>query len=104
MLKIDRSFISGLGKDSGDGAIVRAIISLAKSLDLAVTGEGIETIQQAEMLGSLGCENGQGYFYGRPIDGTSTTALLRALSAHDHALPNHPNHDHAPQNHAVALA
>ena len=77
VLKIDRSFISGLGQDSGDSAIVRAIISLAKSLDLAVTGEGVETEQQAALLGALGCDRGQGYFYGRPIDGLSTTSLLR---------------------------
>ena len=86
VLKIDRSFVSGLGHDSGDSAIVRAIISLAKSLDLAVTGEGIETEQQAEMLGSLGCDRGQGYFYGRPIDGTSTTTLLRTLSHQEFAV------------------
>ena len=54
ILKIDRSFVSGLGSDKEDTAIVRAIISTAKSLDLAVTGWGIETSEQADLLRSWG--------------------------------------------------
>ena len=78
VLKIDRSFVSNLGQDQEDRAIVRAIISLAKSLDLAVTGEGIETPEQAAILGNMGCDLGQGYYYGRPVDGAATSRLLAA--------------------------
>lgn len=77
VLKIDRSFVAGLGRDQEDTAIVRAIISLAKSLDLLVTGEGIETREQAALLGAWGCDRGQGYYYGKPIDSAGTAALLR---------------------------
>jgi diguanylate cyclase (GGDEF)-like protein/PAS domain S-box-containing protein len=78
VLKIDRSFVSGLGRNSEDAAIVRAIIAMAKSLGLAVTGEGVETEEQADLLGAWGCDRGQGYYYGKPLDGAATAALLRA--------------------------
>jgi EAL domain-containing protein (putative c-di-GMP-specific phosphodiesterase class I) len=78
VLKIDQSFVSGLGRNSEDAAIVRAIIAMAKSLGLAVTGEGVETEEQADLLGAWGCDRGQGYYYGKPLDATATAALLRA--------------------------
>ena len=78
ILKIDRSFIDGIGHDPEDTAIVRAIISMAKSLRLSVTGEGIETAEQAALLRGWECEQGQGYFFGRPLD---TAALTEFLSA-----------------------
>jgi EAL domain-containing protein (putative c-di-GMP-specific phosphodiesterase class I) len=77
ILKIDRSFINGIGRDPEDTAIVRAIISLAKSLHLSVTGEGIETAEQAALLRGWACELGQGYFFSRPLDSAALTALLR---------------------------
>ena len=82
VLKIDRSFVAGIGRDSDDTAIVRAIISLAKSLELEVTGEGIETPEQAALLTALGCDLGQGYYYGKPIDGADTTAMLHTIAHH----------------------
>jgi EAL domain-containing protein (putative c-di-GMP-specific phosphodiesterase class I) len=81
VLKIDQSFVAGVGEDSDDTAIVRAIVSLAKSLELEVTGEGIETPKQAALLAGLGCDLGQGYYYGRPCDAAATTATLR-MSRH----------------------
>ncbi len=78
ILKIDRSFVNGIGRDKEDTAIVRAIIQLAKSLNLAVTGEGIETAEQSALLRSWDCERGQGYFYSRPLDAAGLTKLLRA--------------------------
>jgi EAL domain-containing protein (putative c-di-GMP-specific phosphodiesterase class I) len=83
VLKIDRSFVSGLGHDRDDGAIIRAIIAMAESLDLEVTGEGIETPEQAALLGTLGCDLGQGYFYGKPLDSAATTELLRRTDHHE---------------------
>jgi diguanylate cyclase (GGDEF)-like protein/PAS domain S-box-containing protein len=82
VLKIDRSFVAGLGHDQEDTAIIRAIISLAKSLDLAITGEGIETREQAALLGAWGCDCGQGFYYGKPLDSARTATLLRT-AVHD---------------------
>jgi EAL domain-containing protein (putative c-di-GMP-specific phosphodiesterase class I) len=77
ILKIDRSFIRGIGHDAEDTAIVRAIVSMAKSLNLSVTAEGIETAEQAALLRGWNCERGQGYFFGRPADAAALTELLR---------------------------
>ena len=76
VLKIDRTFVSGLGQKQEDGAIVRTIISLAKSLDLTVTGEGIETEAQAGLLSAWGCDCGQGYLFGKPLDHAATGKVL----------------------------
>jgi EAL domain-containing protein (putative c-di-GMP-specific phosphodiesterase class I) len=78
ILKIDHSFINGIGHDPEDTAIVRAIILLAKSLHLSVTGEGIETAEQAALLRGWACEHGQGYFFSRPMEGAALTEMLRA--------------------------
>jgi diguanylate cyclase (GGDEF)-like protein len=66
MLKIDRSFVSGLGTRSGDGEIVRAIIGLARSLAIEVVAEGIETEAQLGWLQAVDCHYGQGYLFARP--------------------------------------
>jgi diguanylate cyclase (GGDEF)-like protein len=66
-LKIDRSFVAGLGKNARDAALVDAMISVAEKLGIAVVAEGIETAEQADILRTLGCEYGQGYFFGRPV-------------------------------------
>lgn len=66
-LKIDRSFVDGLGSDSQDTAIVRSVVALAQTLDLSVTAEGVESIDQEAQLRLLGCDFGQGYLFGRPV-------------------------------------
>ncbi|MHB8576186.1 MAG: putative bifunctional diguanylate cyclase/phosphodiesterase [Dehalococcoidia bacterium] len=78
-LKIDRSFIDGLATDSHDSAIVRSIVALAKSLGLQVTGEGIETTEQLTCLQALGCEQGQGYLFARPLSADSLAEFLPAM-------------------------
>lgn len=70
VLKIDRSFVAGISDDREDRAIVKAIISLAKSLDLSITAEGIETEDQAALLREWACERGQGYYFSRPLSAT----------------------------------
>ena len=77
ILKIDRAFIKGIGHDQEDTAIVRAIISMAKSLNLSITGEGIETAEQAALLRGWACDRGQGYFFSRPVDAKALGDLLR---------------------------
>ncbi len=75
-LKIDRSYVDGLGSDAGDTAIVHATIAFAKALNLNVTAEGIETAEQLTLLRNLGCELGQGYHFSRPLPGDEATKLL----------------------------
>jgi diguanylate cyclase (GGDEF)-like protein len=65
-LKVDRSFVAGLVNDSGDRAIVTAVIRLGQALDLTTVAEGVETQAQLEALKELGCEQAQGYHLGRP--------------------------------------
>lgn len=79
-LKIDRSFIAGLGSSAEDTAIVRAVIAFAKALNLSVTGEGIETLDQLNQLKALECTRGQGYYFGRPLSGDVVAALLESES------------------------
>jgi diguanylate cyclase (GGDEF)-like protein/PAS domain S-box-containing protein len=66
-LKIDRSFVFELLSDPGDAAIVGSTIGLSRQLGLAVIAEGIENRATADLLASMGCEEGQGYFFGRPM-------------------------------------
>lgn len=67
VLKIDRSFVSGVDHDPNCATIVRSILALGAELDLAVVAEGIETRAEAETLMAMGCTTGQGYLYGRPV-------------------------------------
>ncbi len=67
VLKIDKSFVAGLGRDVEDTAIVGAVIALAHILGMQVTAEGVETATQASRLRELGCELGQGYLFARPL-------------------------------------
>ncbi len=66
-LKIDKSFVHKLRADSDDAAIVSSTISLCKLLGLSVIAEGIEDGATADLLKSMGCEEGQGYYFGRPM-------------------------------------
>jgi diguanylate cyclase (GGDEF)-like protein len=67
ILKVDRSFVSGLGTDRGSGEITAAVIALAHSLQLDVVAEGVETEQQLELLRKQGCNKVQGYLFSPPI-------------------------------------
>jgi EAL domain-containing protein (putative c-di-GMP-specific phosphodiesterase class I) len=81
-LKIDRSFITGLGGSRTDTAIVTATLAFASALDLSVTAEGVETDVQLERLRALGCQRGQGYHFARPMPPDEATAfLLRSEAA-----------------------
>jgi diguanylate cyclase (GGDEF)-like protein len=81
VLKIDRTFVHGIGVEAEDSAIVKAVVGMARALDLGVIAEGVETELQAEALRKLGCERAQGFLYGRPGNAASTTPLLRRADA-----------------------
>jgi predicted signal transduction protein with EAL and GGDEF domain len=66
-LKIDKAFVDGITLDSNDDAIARAIIALGRALSLETIAEGVETAPQAEFLASEGCDEVQGYLFGRPM-------------------------------------
>jgi diguanylate cyclase (GGDEF)-like protein len=81
VLKIDRSFVTGMLADRDKVAIIRAILSLAYALGMQTTAEGIETPELAQTLGALGCTYGQGYHYSRPVPGDAAFALIEAFKA-----------------------
>ena len=80
-LKIDRSFVGGLGVDAGDETIVSAVLGLARAMKLEVVAEGVETRGQLERLRELECQRGQGYYWSRPLPAEAASGvLLRGLS------------------------
>ena len=84
VLKVDRSFVSGLGEDVSDTRIVTAIVSMAHALGLSVVAEGVETEVQRDAIRAIGCETAQGYLFGRPAaraDVADGTALRRRIPA-----------------------
>ncbi len=76
-LKIDRSFIKIMADDEKSGAIVKTILMLGENLNIEVVAEGIETMEQLDLLRSLGCQSGQGYLFSRPVDADSAEEFLR---------------------------
>ncbi|WP_308627198.1 putative bifunctional diguanylate cyclase/phosphodiesterase [Massilia genomosp. 1] len=75
-LKIDMSFVRHMVNNSGNAAIVRAVIALGQSLGLEVIAEGVEQAAQARHLRELGCDVMQGYLFSRPLTGDDATAFL----------------------------
>jgi len=75
-LKIDKSFIDGLEKDTADAAIVSLIIDLAHTLGLEVTAEGVENEQQLARLIEMGCDLGQGFYFSKPLPSTAAGTLI----------------------------
>jgi diguanylate cyclase (GGDEF)-like protein/PAS domain S-box-containing protein len=75
-VKVDRSFIDGLGTEPNDSALVAAIIAMAVALGLEVTAEGVETQQQLSILEGLGCERAQGFYLARPMPAADMTRFI----------------------------
>jgi diguanylate cyclase (GGDEF)-like protein/PAS domain S-box-containing protein len=80
-IKIDQSFVRQISTDPTETAIVTAIISMAHSLNLAVVAEGVETREELEFLANLGCDEAQGYYFGRPVAAASFKLLFPMPSA-----------------------
>ncbi|GAA0731769.1 putative bifunctional diguanylate cyclase/phosphodiesterase [Sphingomonas japonica] len=85
VLKIDRSFVAGIGKNAGDAAIVRALIGLGSSLGIETVAEGIETSAQAEFVKSHGCDVGQGFLYSAAQGPASVPALITRFAVREAA-------------------
>jgi EAL domain-containing protein (putative c-di-GMP-specific phosphodiesterase class I) len=82
-LKIDRSFVASLEQGKDGGRIAALIIQLAKQIGMTTIAEGIEEIWQAEALQALGCEEGQGYYFGHPMPAGELTGWLeQAMRSH----------------------
>jgi EAL domain-containing protein (putative c-di-GMP-specific phosphodiesterase class I) len=77
ILKIDKSFVDGLGGTNlEESAVTRTIVSLAKTLRLETVAEGVERSEHVRELQSLNCDIGQGYFFARPLDAGALTSLM----------------------------
>ena len=84
-LKIDQSFVRNLSTHSEDLVLCEAIVVMAHKLGLKVIAEGVETVEQRDLLAGIGCDYGQGYLFSRPIPADDFTTLLRSgLSACEH--------------------
>ena len=81
VLKIDRSFVGNMCEDEDATSIVRAILSLASSLGIETTAEGIERAELGDALAEMGCTYGQGYHYARPMPADEAIAYWRERSA-----------------------
>ena len=75
-IKIDRSFVAGLGGPSDSAIIVRSLVELGHDLKLSIVAEGVETEGQAKFLRDIGCDIAQGFLFGRPASQVATTAIL----------------------------
>ncbi|OWY63529.1 hypothetical protein B7486_52585, partial [cyanobacterium TDX16] len=75
-IKVDRSFVGGMGSDASDATIVRSIIDLGRNLGLGVVAEGVEDDETLHRLADLGCDRAQGFVIGRPMPASSLRAHL----------------------------
>jgi diguanylate cyclase (GGDEF)-like protein len=96
MIKVDCSFVAGLGQSRDAEAVLAAVVSLARALNRQVLAEGVETLEQARHVQRLGCDYAQGYLFGRPAD-----AELVCPDRQTH----HASHDQTgnPRSHAVGV-
>ena len=81
ILKIDRSFVTNMHENSDSVAIIRAILSLARTLGMSTVAEGIETADAERTLANLGCDTGQGYHFARPLSADAALDFYRARKA-----------------------
>jgi diguanylate cyclase (GGDEF)-like protein/PAS domain S-box-containing protein len=89
-LKVDQSFVQGLPDDVESYAIVRAVLAMADSLGLSVTAEGVETLEQAQVLKAMNCDSLQGYYFSKPVPANE----IRQLLAQRWTLDSQPHHAH----------
>ncbi|WP_244669950.1 EAL domain-containing protein [Kaistia sp. 32K] len=78
-LKIDRSFVANMVASRRDQSIIRGIIEIAHNLDAIVVAEGVETLEQVELLAEFGCDMVQGWYFGKACEGGCLTEVLNAM-------------------------
>jgi len=77
-LKVDQSFVQGINADTDDGTIINAVINMGGNLKHRVIAEGVETVEQVAFLQAHGCDEGQGYYFSRPVPASQFAKLLKA--------------------------
>src|SRR5690606_32175269 len=78
-MKIDREFVTGLGRDTADDSVVAAMIAMADALGFTMVAEGVETDLQRDRLVALGCRHAQGFAYSQPVPAASVPKMLQRL-------------------------
>lgn len=91
ILKIDRSFMHGLGEDDQTGAIVGTVIALARALDMHVVAEGVESELQSDQLSECGCDCAQGWHFGRAVRPRAAESLVVQLDVETAVLERQGN-------------
>ncbi len=86
-LKIDKSFVDGLGQDREDEAISRAVLAMARALDLKTVAEGVETDRQLAWLGQYECDSVQGFLLSKPLEAEAFEDLIARNGSHAYPLP-----------------
>ena len=86
-LKVDRTFVSRMSASESDAAIVRLMVAFARALDLDAVAEGVETIEQLELLRDMGCRHGQGYLFAMPLSTRDATDLLVTAQRNGGSIP-----------------
>lgn len=81
-VKLDRSFITNLDSQGGQVAIVQGVVSIVRALGMNLTAEGVETENQSELLRALGCDDAQGYLFGKPMPFEEIGAMSRRAPRH----------------------
>jgi diguanylate cyclase (GGDEF)-like protein/PAS domain S-box-containing protein len=77
-LKVDQSFVHGINADTDDATIINAVINMGSNLNHRVIAEGVETVEQVAFLQAHGCDEGQGYYFSRPVPASQFAKLLEA--------------------------
>jgi EAL domain-containing protein (putative c-di-GMP-specific phosphodiesterase class I) len=79
-IKVDRTFVQGAAQGSAESlAIINAVVAMAKSLKMSTTAEGVETLEEAELIRELGCDKIQGFYFGRPMTAIDARSLFSAV-------------------------
>ena len=87
ILKVDKSFVSWVRRDSSDDGVTRAILAMGQSLSMQTVAEGIETTAQLDWLRALGCTHGQGYLFSRPVPRDDLVEILASWDPAEFAAP-----------------
>jgi diguanylate cyclase (GGDEF)-like protein/PAS domain S-box-containing protein len=101
-LKIDRSFVTQMSENNENAEIVRTIVMLAQNLGMDVVAEGVETNEQLALLRKLGCENGQGYFFSKPLDVAGAEKII--ADTYSFSVPSLNLNNHQPSQKVVMVA